>query len=314
MDSDVIAHTRRFLQQDVVLSFLSGGIAGAFSRTCVSPMERVKVLYQVQGVDAKSYKGGVLKSILQIWKEEGYRGLFRGNGINCLRIFPYSSVQYATYQEIKPYLLEPGQQELSTGAKFFAGNIAGLASVTATYPLDLVKTRLSIQTASLGNLKSKLHGRTKRPPGMFQSIKHIYLNEGGARSLYRGFVPTSIGVAPYVALNFTIYEGLKELLPGSYQVHHPVVKLTLGALSGGIAQTITYPFDLLRRRFQVLTLGTGEMGFQYNSTGHALKTIVAQEGFKGLYKGWVANMWKIMPSMAVQWATYDLIKEFITGL
>ncbi|KAG7823346.1 hypothetical protein KL909_003369 [Ogataea angusta] len=55
------------------LSLISGGIAGALSRTAVSPVERVKVLQQVQG-STNSYQG-VFRSVLQIWREEGYRGL-----------------------------------------------------------------------------------------------------------------------------------------------------------------------------------------------------------------------------------------------
>lgn len=36
-----------------------------------------------------------------MWKEEGFRGFMRGNGINCLRIVPYSAVQFTTYEQLK---------------------------------------------------------------------------------------------------------------------------------------------------------------------------------------------------------------------
>jgi hypothetical protein len=36
-----------------------------------------------------------------MWKEEGFRGFMRGNGINCLRIIPYSAVQFTTYEQLK---------------------------------------------------------------------------------------------------------------------------------------------------------------------------------------------------------------------
>ncbi|GME69954.1 unnamed protein product [[Candida] boidinii] len=327
----VITSTFNYIKQEPTVSLLCGGIAGALSRTVVSPVERVKVLYQVQG-STQGYNKGTIHSIIQIWKEEGWKGMFRGNGINCIRIIPYSAVQYSVYQDLKKYLLAENETELSIVNKLVAGSIAGFASVLVTYPMDLVKTRLSIQTAkSLKNLhhsnntniktsppspssssKIIITEKISKPPGMFKSIKDIYLYEGGIRGLYRGLLPTSIGVAPYVALNFAFYEKLKEQFPIDLQ-SNLIIKLTIGAVSGGIAQTLCYPFDILRRRFQVATLDNGSMGFKYNSTMDALTKIVKYEGYKGLYKGWTANMWKIMPSMAVQWASYDLLRDFITN-
>ncbi|QPG73923.1 hypothetical protein FOA43_001238 [Brettanomyces nanus] len=315
--SGILEPVIRFLKKEPELSLLCGGIAGALSRTSVSPIERVKVLYQIQG-STKSYTRGTLSTVFQIWKEEGYKGLFRGNGINCIRIFPYSAIQYSVYMQLKDWIGRKnggqfGDSSISVADKLFAGSIAGLVSVLVTYPMDLVKTRLSIQTAkSLKNLNEDLLP-SKPILGMWGSLKDIYKNEGRFRALYRGIIPTSLGVAPYVALNFTIYESMKDAVGIDYR-DNPVLILTFGALSGGIAQTIVYPFDILRRRFQVATLQGGKMGFQYTSIWHAITSIVAKEGYLGLYKGWQANLWKIMPSMAVQWASYDLIKKFIVGM
>lgn len=38
---------------------------------------------------------------MRIWREEGFVGFMRGNGINCLRIVPYSAVQFTTYEQLK---------------------------------------------------------------------------------------------------------------------------------------------------------------------------------------------------------------------
>lgn len=312
------------LQKDPYLSFLCGGAAGALSRTAVSPMERVKVLFQVQGGSGagQSYDRGTLATISQIYKEEGYRGLFRGNGINCIRIVPYTAIQYSVYENMK-HLLTDNKRQLNTTEKLSCGMVAGLASVAGTYPMDLVKTRLSVLTAkSLKGVNSSA-SLSSLDLSMWGNLKEIYFKEGGIKGLYRGFVPTSLGVAPYVSLNFSIFEKMKEnfglIYPGwdnnnSPKLVETTVILFLGALSGGIAQSMVYPFDILRRRFQVATMNQGSLGFKYTNTWHALTSIVQQEGVKGLYKGWTANMWKIMPSMAVQWASYDMIRRFIADL
>lgn len=313
----------RILQSDPYLSFICGGVAGALSRTAVSPMERVKVLFQVQGGSGsgQSYKKGTLATIAQIYREEGYKGLFRGNGINCIRIVPYTAIQYTVYENLKEFLTN-NNRNLNTYEKLFCGMMGGLASVLGTYPMDLVKTRLSILTSK--SLKGIDNSKNlKIDLSMWGNLKQIYFNEGGIKGLYRGFVPTSLGVAPYVSLNFSIFEKMKEnfylIYPNwnkkeNSKIIETSVILLLGALSGGIAQTMVYPFDILRRRFQVATMNQGSLGFKYDNTWHALTSIVKREGVKGLYKGWTANMWKIMPSMAVQWASYDFIRHFIAGL
>lgn len=72
--------------------------------------------------------------------------------------------------------------------------MAGITSVTFTYPLDIVRTRLSIQSASFAELGEK----PKKLPGMWQTMMLMYKTEGGFTALYRGIVPTVAGVAPYV--------------------------------------------------------------------------------------------------------------------
>jgi solute carrier family 25 phosphate transporter 23/24/25/41 len=73
--------------------------------------------------------------------------------------------------------------------------MAGITSVTFTYPLDITRTRLSIQTASFKELSIE---KRAKMPGMFGMMSSMYKNEGGWRALYRGIIPTVAGVAPYV--------------------------------------------------------------------------------------------------------------------
>lgn len=303
------------LKNDTNVAFLAGGIAGAVSRTVVSPFERVKILLQVQS-STNAYNEGVFGAIRQVYREEGTKGLFRGNGLNCIRIFPYSAVQFVVYENCKKHVFNVDginkKEQLSNSQRLFSGAMCGGASVVATYPLDLVRTRLSIQTANLKKLqKSKAQSLTK-PPGVWELLCKIYHEEGKIRGLYRGVWPTSLGVVPYVALNFAVYEQLKEFLPnsnseGQSSWKNNVYKLFIGAISGGAAQTVTYPFDLLRRRFQVLSMGGNELGFHYTSVADSLITIGKTEGFKGYYKGLTANLFKVIPSTAVSWLVYEVV-------
>ena len=88
---------RQTVSQPVLAAFMAGGVAGAVSRTVVSPLERLKILYQIQSAGREDYKMSVGKGLAKMWREEGWRGMMRGNGANCLRIVPYSAVQFGSY-------------------------------------------------------------------------------------------------------------------------------------------------------------------------------------------------------------------------
>ncbi|KAI2630065.1 solute carrier family 25 member 42 [Xylaria nigripes] len=300
-----------FVSSPVVAAFCAGGVAGAVSRTVVSPLERLKILLQVQSAGHTEYKLSVGKALAKMWKEEGWRGFMRGNGTNCIRIVPYSAVQFGSYNLYRRQFFErhPGQT-MSSLERLVCGGIAGVTSVIFTYPLDIVRTRLSIQTASFAALS---HGPKDKLPGMWITMAAMYRTEGGIPALYRGIVPTVAGVAPYVGLNFMTYEFVRKMLtPEGDQNPSAARKLLAGAVSGAVAQTCTYPFDVLRRRFQINTMSG--MGYQYKSLGDAIKVIIAQEGIRGLYKGLVPNLLKVAPSMAANWLSFEVTRDFLVGL
>ena len=56
------------------------------------------------------------------------------------------------------------------------------------------------------------------------------------------------------------------------------------------------------------------MGYQYKSITDAVRVILAQEGFKGLYKGIVPNLLKVAPSMASSWLSFEMTRDFLTSL
>lgn len=97
---------RSWASQVVVASFIAGGTAGAVSRTVVSPLERLKILLQVQNVGREEYKMSIGKALGKMWREEGWRGMMAGNGANCMRIVPYSAVQFGSYNIYKKVRLK----------------------------------------------------------------------------------------------------------------------------------------------------------------------------------------------------------------
>ncbi|KDQ57586.1 hypothetical protein JAAARDRAFT_35278 [Jaapia argillacea MUCL 33604] len=321
----------KLFSPEVSSYFIAGGVAGAASRTVVSPLERLKIIQQVQSPSSDNQYRGVWRSLVRMWREEGWRGFMRGNGINCLRIVPYSAVQFTTYEQLKKFFTGNGTKTLDTPTRLLSGALAGITSVCSTYPLDLVRSRLSIATASIPlatqptsqtpplqtylqrPLTSAYHTSSLATPqrparvGMWSMTLKVMREEGGLRGLYRGMIPTAVGVAPYVGINFASYEALRGVItpPGKNGVAR---KLLCGALAGSISQTLTYPFDVIRRKMQVTGMATAA---KYDGAIHAFTSTLRTEGVRGLYKGLWSNLLKVAPSIATSFFTYELVKEFL---
>ena len=86
----------------ILQSLLCGGIAGVLSRTLTSPLEVVKVLAQVGTPETRL---GFVRSFGRIYQSEGLKAFWKGNGISCLRLVPYSAVQLAAFHKMLVSLL-----------------------------------------------------------------------------------------------------------------------------------------------------------------------------------------------------------------
>lgn len=72
---------------------VSGAIAGAVSRTAVAPLETIRTHLMV-GTGGQTSVTGMFQTIMQ---RDGWQGLFRGNGINVLRVAPSKAIEVSYY-------------------------------------------------------------------------------------------------------------------------------------------------------------------------------------------------------------------------
>jgi len=77
---------------DNVKVLTAGAIAGAVSRTATAPLERLKIFNQVGAISASAslYNKGVWRSLTNMYRDEGVRGFYKGNGTNCVKVVPVS--------------------------------------------------------------------------------------------------------------------------------------------------------------------------------------------------------------------------------
>ena len=89
---------QRIMETPAAQSLLAGGVAGIISRTTVAPLERVKILFQVQALSAQGAPlkhTTVLRSLIDMYRAGGIIGMWKGNTANCVRVFPSSALQFA---------------------------------------------------------------------------------------------------------------------------------------------------------------------------------------------------------------------------
>lgn len=91
-----------------------------------------------------------------------------------------------------------------------------------------------------------------------------------------------------------------------------IEKLIAGALAGTFSQTITYPADVLRRRFHVAGLpdGKAKLGYSDKTTYDVFATLLKKEGVRGLFRGLSLNIAKVAPSIGVSFGVYEWVQAF----
>ncbi|CAN4076738.1 unnamed protein product [Withania somnifera] len=271
---------------------ISGAVAGAVSRTAVAPLETIRTHLMVGSSGHSSTE--VFNNIM---KTEGWTGLFRGNFVNVIRVAPSKAVELFAYDTVNKNLSsKPGEQpKIPIPASLVAGACAGVSSTLLTYPLELVKTRLTIQRGAYN--------------GLLDAFVKI-LKEGGPGELYRGLTPSLIGVIPYAATNYFAYDTLRKGYREIFKEEKigNIETLLIGSAAGAISSTATFPLEVARKHMQV---GAVSGRLVYKNVIHALASIFEQEGIQGLYKGIGPSCVKLVPAAGISFMCYEACKRIL---
>uniref|UniRef100_A0A3P8Z2N8 Solute carrier family 25 member 25 n=1 Tax=Esox lucius TaxID=8010 RepID=A0A3P8Z2N8_ESOLU len=271
---------------------VAGGVAGAVSRTCTAPLDRLKVLMQVHASRTNSMC--IAGGFTQMIREGGVRSLWRGNGMNVIKIAPESAIKFMAYEQIKR-LIGSNQETLGILERFVAGSLAGAIAQSSIYPMEVLKTRLALR-------------KTGQFSGIADCAKHIFRKEGMA-AFYKGYVPNLIGIIPYAGIDLAVYETLKNWWLQRYATDSAdpgvFVLLACGTTSSTCGQLASYPLALVRTRMQAQASIEG--GPQMTMSG-LFRHIVKTEGASGLYRGLAPNFMKVIPAVSISYVVYENLK------
>jgi len=287
--------------------FLAGGISAAVSKTAVAPIERVKLILQVQAANKQIVAGqeykGIIDCFVRIPKEQGFTAFWRGNLANVIRYFPTQALNFA-FKDVYKQIFLGGVDQKTQFWRYFIGNLgsggaAGATSLCFVYPLDYARTRLG---ADVGK------GTADRQyNGLVDCIKKTVKTDGVV-GLYRGFSVSVQGIIIYRAAYFGCYDTARGSLPDPK--NSPFI------VNFGIAQVVTicsgilsYPFDTVRRRMMMQS-GRAKADIMYKNTLDCWVKISKNEGARAFFKGALSNVFRGTGGALVL-VFYDELKKLL---
>jgi len=263
---------------------LIGGVSAAVSKTLVAPIERVKLLLQVQDastqIKVEDRFNGIGDCFSRVIKEQGFGSLWRGNLANVVRYFPTQALNFA-FKDYYKTIFNPYNPKTEP-VKFFFGNCAsggaaGATSLCAVYPLDFARTRLAADVGSGGD---------RQFGGLVDCLKQIATKKG-PQGLYRGFGISVIGIVFYRASYFGMFDTGKAMMFPDAKKANVFAMWAFAQVVTVSAGVVSYPLDTVRRR---LMMDSGRADKMYTGTINCFQRILADEGPKAFFKGSLSNV------------------------
>ena len=287
---------------------LSGAASGIICRTIVQPLDVIKIRFQLQvepistAAHHRSKYTGISHTIRVMLREEGIRSFWKGLMASQLISICYTPIQFTSFY----FLTEQSVKKLGVSASsplthLACGSFAGMIAIVAAHPFDTLRTRMVGQ------------GEPKLYKNQIHACKMIIRNEG-VSGLYRGLLPNIGLVGPQAGATFFSYEVCKQCWGRMFK-DHPELKdgilcnLVSGGISGIFSKSLIYPLDSIKKRLQVQGFEEARTMFGstrlYRGVIDCTVKIVKEEGFLGLYKGFLPSIYKASAVTSLNFAIFE---------
>ncbi|CAF3713409.1 unnamed protein product [Rotaria sordida] len=278
------------------------------SRFLLQPIDVIKIRFQLQIEPIRNLTNSKYRTLFQsirlIHYEEGLRAFWKGHIAAQVLSMTFNSAQMYAFEKVTKQLGEifpitTSSPTAKTITHFVIGSLAASIAVISCQPTDVLRTRFVGQ------------GEPKIYHSYIQAISLIWTREG-YHGFYRGLIPAIILYAPVSALTFGFY----ELFNRAWD-HLPIRKFDSikhgfnGGIAGVLAKFVVYPFDLAKKRLEVVKFEEARSKFgqtrAYSGLINCLSETIRHEGFTGLYKGMTPSLIKAYLSTAITLGIYDSI-------
>ncbi|CAO3591366.1 unnamed protein product [Absidia cylindrospora] len=175
-----------------LVHILSAMTAGATSTSLTNPLWVIKTRFMTQNDKTPYRYNNTIHAFQTIAAKEGIRGFYKGLGSSLIGV-SHVAVQFPLYEKFKSWFSQNATTTGNTGI-LLASSLSKMAASTATYPHEVIRTRLQNQTIK---------------PFKYKGIVHafkIILEEEGYRGFYKGMPTNLLRTVPSSALTILTYE------------------------------------------------------------------------------------------------------------
>ncbi|EFY86704.1 putative peroxisomal membrane protein PMP47B [Metarhizium acridum CQMa 102] len=290
-------------QNDNVAHALAGAGGGILSMVLTYPLITLSTRAQVESKKAQSK---FIDAVQKIVAREGIPGLYAGINSALFGISVTNFVYYYWYEWTRAFFEKAAatagraSKKLTTVESMIAGAIAGSATVIITNPIWVVNTRVTTrQQNSVADLES---GKPAKKPTTLGTLMALLKNEG-PQALFSGVLPALVLVVNPI-LQYTLFEQMKNYVEKRRKVT-PTVAFFLGALGKLFATSVTYPYITVKSQMHV----AGSQSNKKEGMTEALRRVIREEGYAGLYKGIGPKVTQSVLTAAFLFAFKDALYE-----
>lgn len=277
-------------------SFGAAFFSGTVARTTTAPFDRLKFIYQLY------YKGSdkppsLSKGFQELYRRDGFRGLFRGNLVCIMKASPETSIRLTIFEKLKSLIKDEKTGTLSKGKLFLAGGMSGAFANFVIFPMDVLRTRLAATSKGVYD-------------GIFDAIRKISKTEGPIRPFYRGLNAGLTANLPTSGLNLMLYETFKEVLATETQAEKPcpAIYMLLAGASALVTCSFLYPLQVVASR-QIMQISKTKDGSGNKGMIQQIKGTYKSEGVRGFYKGFSPATSKVMLGNAMSFGCFEVMKR-----
>ncbi|KAL8371092.1 hypothetical protein RB595_001107 [Gaeumannomyces hyphopodioides] len=283
-----------------IYQFAAGAVAGVSEILVMYPLDVVKTRIQLQtgtGGGADAYNG-TLDCFRKIIKNEGVSRLYRGISAPILMEAPKRATKFAANDEWgKFYRNLFGQEKMNQSLSVLTGASAGATESFVVVPFELIKIRLQ-DKASAGNYN-----------GPVDVLMKTVRNEG-VLALYNGLESTLWRHILWNAGYFGCIFQVRQLMPKAETKKGQMANdILAGSVGGTVGTILNTPMDVVKSRIQNTTKVSGVVP-KYNWAWPALGTVMREEGFSALYKGFLPKVLRLGPGGGILLVVFGGVTDF----
>eukprot|EP01065_Artemidia_motanka_P050403 TRINITY_DN8619_c0_g1_i1.p1 TRINITY_DN8619_c0_g1~~TRINITY_DN8619_c0_g1_i1.p1 ORF type:complete len:298 (+),score=75.06 TRINITY_DN8619_c0_g1_i1:64-957(+) len=281
--------------------FFCSSTAACVAEIFTFPIDTTRVRMQVQR-EAAHTRLGMLGTARNVWHTQGTTAFYKGIPPAMLRQFVQCGVNLSLYLPIRNAL--GADRDHSVWKKGMAGAASGASGALCAVPTDVVKVRMQ------ADVRQTLQGGTPRYTSTANAFKTIY-QEGGAKALYRGTVPTCGRSAALHASGLASYDGFKNVLVkrGGMRAEDSKAHLLASAFSGAMSSAFGCPFDVIKTR--VMNHVDADKGTV--TPARVLRETVRSDGARALFSGFIPTLMRLGPWQVMWLCVYERLCIVWTG-